>query len=139
MTRPTRPTRLAAPAAAALAAALALGACGGGGGDGDETAEQGGVAAAPDDAAALRVEADEFAFAPNDLRAAAGTVAIEYVNVGALPHTLLIEGVDALKLNVQSEGDVDAGSVSLEPGRYTVYCDVAGHRASGMEGTLTVS
>jgi plastocyanin len=134
----TRPTKLAGLSVLGLAAVLGLGACGGGGEGGDETAEQGGVAAEPD-GAALHVEADEFSFSPNDLAAAAGTVAIEYVNVGAIPHTLLIEGVDALKLSVQNEGDVDAGSVRLEPGRYTLYCDVAGHRASGMEGTLTVS
>jgi plastocyanin len=132
-----RPTKLASLSALGLAAVLVLGACGGGGGD--ETAEQGRVAAEPDDADALQVEAAEFSFSPNDLRAAAGTVAIEYVNTGAIPHTLVIEGVDALKLSVQSEGDVDTGSVRLEPGRYTLYCDVAGHRASGMEGTLTVS
>jgi plastocyanin len=132
----TRPTKLASLSALGLAAVLGLGACGGGGGD--ETAEQGRVATEPDDTAALRVEADEFSFSPNDLRAAAGTVAIEYANVGAIPHTLLIEGVDAPKLSVQKQGDVDAGSVRLEPGSYTVYCDVAGHRASGMEATLTV-
>ena len=132
-----RPTKLASLSALGLAAVLGLGACGGGGGD--ETAEQGRVAAEPDGAAALRLEADEFSFSPNDLRTAAGTVAIEYANVGAIPHTLLIEGVDALKLSVQEQGDVDTGSVTLEPGRYTVYCDVAGHRASGMEATLTVS
>lgn len=135
----TRPTKLAGLSALGLVAVLGLGACGGGGGGGDETAEQGRVAAEPDDAVALQVQADEFSFSPNELRATAGTVAIEYVNVGAIPHTLVIEGVDALALSVQSEGDVDAGSVRLEPGRYTLYCDVAGHRASGMEGTLTVS
>lgn len=132
----TRPNRLASLTAVGFAAILGLGACGGGGED--EVAEEGQVAAEPDDTATLRVEADEFSFSPNDLRAAAGTVAIEFVNMGALEHTLVIDGADGIKLSVQSAGDVDRGSLRLEPGTYTVYCDVAGHRASGMEAPLTV-
>jgi plastocyanin len=140
----TIPTKLSSLVALGFAAVLGLGACGGGGGD--ETAEAGRVEAepAPEPTAegsaspGLRVEADEFSFSPGDLRAAAGTIAIEYVNVGALEHTLVIDGVEGLKLTVPGQGDVDEGSITLDPGTYTVFCDVAGHRASGMEAQLTV-
>ena len=35
-------------------------------------------------------------------------------------------------------GEPSTGSISLEPGRYILYCDVAGHRESGMEAQLLV-
>ena len=133
----TTATKRAGCAAIGLAAVLGLGACGGGGGDG-ETKE--GPPAASDSAPSgtLRIEASEFTLTPKDLRATPGTVAIEYVNAGAIPHTLLIDGASGLKLKVASAGDVDSGTVKLEPGTYTLYCDIPGHRQAGMETPLTV-
>ena len=129
-------TKRAAFAAIGLTAALGLGACGGDGGGEAKEAGQVTNDAAP--SGALRVEAHEFALAPKDLRAAPGTVAIEYVNAGAVPHTLVIEGVNGVKLDVASKGDVDTGTVNLEPGTYTMYCDIPGHRQAGMEAPLTI-
>lgn len=123
-------------AALGLVAALGLGACGGGG-DG-AAKESGRVASDAKPSGVLRVEAHEFALAPEDLRAAAGTVSIEYVNAGAIPHTLVIDGVNGIKLDVASKGDVDTGTVKLDPGTYTMYCDIPGHRQAGMEAPLTV-
>ncbi|HEV3364625.1 MAG TPA: hypothetical protein VG795_10915 [Acidimicrobiia bacterium] len=37
-----------------------------------------------------------------------------------------------------ARGDVDTGTVALKPGKYILYCDVAGHRQAGMEAPLTV-
>ena len=137
-------TKPATVAALGIAAALALGACGGGGGGG-ATAEPAPTAATPaatDPAAtgtALSIEAHEFSLSPSDLHAAAGNVAIQYTNAGAIQHTLVIDGVAGFKLDVAKAGDVDTATVTLEPGTYTLYCDIPGHRQAGMEDHLTVS
>ena len=122
-------------AAAGLAAALTLGACAGG--NSGENSESGQVA--PESpSGSLRIEAAEFSLSPANLRTTPGTVAVEYVNTGAVIHTLVIDGVDGFKLEVPSRGDVDTGTATLKPGTYTLYCDVAGHRQAGMEAPLIV-
>ena len=51
---------------------------------------------------------------------------------------LLVEGYeDEMVLEVEN-GETSTGSISLEPGRYILYCDIAGHRESGMEAQLLV-
>ena len=89
-------------------------------------------------AAALSIEAREFSLSPGDLHAAAGSVAIQYKNAGAIQHTLVIDGVAGFKLDVPKAGDVDTATVKFEPGTYTLYCDIPGHRGAGMEDHLTV-
>ena len=71
-------------------------------------------------------------------KSTAGEVNIEYVGKGSLVHTLLIEKVSGFKLQV-SNGKKVSGKAPLTPGEYTIYCDIPGHRASGMVATLTVT
>ena len=118
-----------------LAAALALGACVA---TDEEATERGRVTDDPGASTPLHIEAYEFSFSPENLQTASGSVAIEYVNKGAIAHTLVIEGVKGLKLAIPQPGDVDTGSVELESGSYTLFCDVPGHRQAGMEAPLTV-
>ena len=134
-------TKPATVAALGIAAALALGACGGGGGGGATAAPTASTRAATDPATsgtALSIEAHEFSLSPSDLRAAAGNVAIQYTNAGAIQHTLVIDGVAGFKLDVAKAGDVDTATVNLEPGTYVLYCDIPGHRQAGMEDHLIV-
>jgi plastocyanin len=132
-------TKRATIASLGIAAGLVLGACGGGGG-GDSADAKPGHVADPAAAAAptLAIEAHEFGLAPADPHAAPGDVAIRYKNTGAIEHTLLIDGVAGFKLDVVHGGDVDSATVKLAPGTYTLYCDIPGHRAAGMEAHLTV-
>lgn len=69
----------------------------------------------------------------------AGGAKIAYINDGTLQHTLLFDNVGGFKLSVASKGAKAEGIVKLEPGTYTYYCDVPGHRPGGMEGTMTVT
>ena len=61
---------------------------------------------------------------------------VTYQNQGSIAHTLLIKNVKGFKLSV---GRTDKGTVQLEPGSYTLYCDVAGHESAGMVADLTVT
>lgn len=88
----------------------------------------------------VTVVAEDIDFPNKEFTASAGELTIGYVNDGSIRHTLVIEGVDAWEtLVVSSNGDTASGSVDLEAGEYTLFCDVPGHRGAGMEGTLTVS
>jgi plastocyanin len=74
-----------------------------------------------------------------DATAPAGQLKIESPNEASTEHDIAIEGngVDE-KGEVVSNGGVSEIDVDLEPGEYTFYCSVEGHREGGMEGTLTV-
>lgn len=118
-------------AAASLILALPLAACGG---DDDGTADPpvtGGPAAS-----SLVVHGnDKLEFDKDAYTAKAGTIELKLVNDGSINHTLLIKEVDDFILKVPG---VDEGSVELEAGSYTMYCDVPGHEAAGMVADLTV-
>jgi plastocyanin len=125
------PTTLQRALLVAAAAALSLAACG------DDDGDDGG---GDIPAGAIVVDGgDTLSFSPNAVDAPPGEIVLALENSGSLPHTLVIEGFeDDLKLSVSGSGDTDSGSIELEPGDYVFYCDVAGHRGGGMEGTLTV-
>jgi plastocyanin len=116
-------------------AALAVAACGGDDGDGGQGGN--GLTSPSGDGGGLTVEAlDSLSFDRDSYTASAGEVEIVYENGGSMVHTLLIEGVDDFKLQVNTNGETDTGAVELEAGEYRIYCDVPGH--SSMEATLTV-
>lgn len=100
---------------------------GGGGGGGGETLQL-----AADPSGALK-------FDKTSLEATAGNVTIDFTNDSSLPHDVKLEGP-----GVDGEGtDTITGSstsvtLDLQPGEYTFYCSVDGHRAAGMEGKLVV-
>jgi plastocyanin len=80
-----------------------------------------------------------LAFEEDSATASAGTVTLELTNDSSLPHDVQIEsGGEDLGGTEEVTGGVVTAEVELEPGEYTFYCSVPGHREGGMEGTLTV-
>jgi uncharacterized cupredoxin-like copper-binding protein len=91
----------------------------------------------------LKIAADPsgaLKFDKSSLTAKAGKVTIVMDNPSDVPHAVEIEGN-----GVEEEGEtVTKGGVSkatadVKPGKYEFYCPVDGHKAAGMEGTLTVN
>ena len=78
-----------------------------------------------------------ISWAEEQKTAPAGEVTIAYTNEDSLYHNLAIDELGGVIL----EGDPEVTAVdtfTLEPGTYTYWCDVPGHREAGMEGTLIV-
>jgi plastocyanin len=135
-------TRRALPLVLVLAAlVLALSACGGGSSSSSTTpATTGGggggggstVKISADPSGALKYE-------QTDVSATAGSITIDFTNMSSLPHDVTIEGNGASGATDQITDSTTSATVDLEPGTYTFFCSVDGHRAAGMEGTLTVN
>jgi uncharacterized cupredoxin-like copper-binding protein len=82
----------------------------------------------------------DFALDPSDVSTKAGTVTFNVSNDGDTTHNLEVEGSgveEELPADL-APGDSGKLSVDLEPGTYTMYCPVDGHRDQGMEGTVEV-
>lgn len=84
---------------------------------------------------ATTVALAEFSIAPGDLALPAGTK-IAVRNDGAIVHNLSVDGVASPMLGGGEAGELDLSS--LGPGTYAMRCDVPGHEAAGMKGTLTI-
>lgn len=86
------------------------------------------------------VEAIDIGFKEKELKSGPGKIRIEYVNTGAIAHTLVFDGVPgSAKLSTPGNGDRANEAFEITaPGTYTYFCDVAGHRQAGMEGKLIV-
>jgi plastocyanin len=59
-------------------------------------------------------------------------------NQSASHHTLLIEGKKGFKLEVFKARDGVVADIRLGHGTYTIYCELPGHRAAGMEAKLVI-
>jgi plastocyanin len=133
--------------AVAALAVLGLAACGGGSDNNDTTA-----AATPATTTATTgggggstvdistPSGSDLAFEQKDVSAKSGSVTIDFDNKQALSHDVKVEDSSGQELggtDLVSSGTATA-TVDLQPGTYTFFCSVPGHREAGMEGTLTV-
>ena len=107
---------------------------GGGTGDMDGHNESTPVA---EGARRVEVAATSFEFDPDEITVTAGEdIAIVLTSDDRL-HDFTIDDID---VHVAADrGETAEGGLRVdEPGEYTYYCTVAGHREAGMEGTLVV-
>jgi plastocyanin len=126
-----------------LALALGVAACGG---DDDD---EGGAAQPPAETdtgggggQTLQLAADPsgaLKFDTTELTGSAGEVTIELTNDSGLEHDVAIEGNGVEEQSETITEGTTSVTANLEPGEYEFFCTVDGHRAAGMEGTLTVN
>jgi plastocyanin len=91
--------------------------------------------------ARMQVVAREFSFSLSRTRLPAGQAVIELANFGQDPHDLRLQRVGARHIAgtpVVAPGSRAELAVKLLPGRYSLWCSVANHRARGMRATLVV-
>jgi plastocyanin len=96
--------------------------------------------AAPPAAVAVRLSEWRVELSPGTVPA--GAVAFTVANGGSIPHAFEVEGGAVERETAQiAPGGRGTLSVTLPPGRYTVYCPVGGdsHKKLGMAATLVVT
>ncbi len=80
-------------------------------------------------------------FTKSTLTAKAGTVTINFTNSSPLAHNFTVQqGTSGPVVGATPTfmGGTKTLTLKLKAGTYTFYCSVPGHRAAGMQGTLTV-
>ena len=110
---------------------------------GEEAEEHGPGGAAPAAAGrTLALVADPggaLRFDKTRAAALAGRVAVRLTNDSTVEHNVTIaEGSRTLGATKTITESRDTLALELAPGEYVFFCSVAGHRESGMEGTLIV-
>jgi uncharacterized cupredoxin-like copper-binding protein len=149
---------------AALLATAGLLVAGCGGSDETTTTTETTTAAGGGAGATLQIKMDDYYFAPKNATAKAGPTTIEAPNEGSVEHELVLfkTNMDPASLPTEANGEVDeekldevaeeVGEIAdvepgdtkseefdLTPGKYVMFCNLPGHYAQGMYGTLTVT
>jgi plastocyanin len=90
----------------------------------------------PEDAHVFVAVDIDYSDAPDTIPSGPVTIAID--NQGAIHHDVAFDELGGEIIAEADGGQVGVGEVTLEPGTYTYFCTVPGHRPAGMEGTLQV-
>ena len=127
----------------ALALVMAVAACGGDDDDeaepaAEETTEETGGGGGGETLMLVADPGGALSFDQTELSGAAGALTIELMNDSGIPHNVEVEGNGVEEVSETITEGSTSLNLDLEPGEYTYYCAVPGHREGGMEGTLTV-
>jgi uncharacterized cupredoxin-like copper-binding protein len=91
----------------------------------------------------VQVVEKEFTLTPSRSSVKAGSVSLELVNFGMDNHDLVVQstraGAKPIRFKLLDPRGRAERTLRLKPGRYTMWCSVAGHRAKGMRTTLVVT
>ena len=91
--------------------------------------------------ARVQVGADEFSYALSRQSIKAGPAIVQLVNYGEDEHDLRFRrrgGTRVYRLGAVAPGEMGELEARLLPGRFTIWCSLADHRARGMTATLVV-
>ncbi len=93
------------------------------------------------DAPVTHVIGNEFGYSPVSFSIEAGhAFTVMLHNEGALEHDITIEGFEEMGGIHLIAGEDGMNTFAIEePGEYTYYCTVPGHREAGMTGTLVIA
>jgi plastocyanin len=98
----------------------------------------GGTAVAAAKSGTIKVDARNFAFSPKNFKVKAGKKITITLHSKDSVHDFTIQGGDTV-VEVGG-GKTKTGSFKLaKPGKYIFYCSIPGHRAAGMQGTITAN
>jgi uncharacterized cupredoxin-like copper-binding protein len=130
---------------APVLALLVVAGCGGGGGSSSNSSSTSAASSLKQQIkSSIKVAADPtggLAYIPKSLQANAGSNTFVFANTTATDHNFAIEnpkGGGVLAATPIFTQGVKSVSVNLQPGTYTFFCQVPGHRQAGMVGTITV-
>ena len=102
----------------------------------EDQAEQEAAGEAPAEAAAQKVTSFDIYFEPKEVTIPANTdVTFTLPNDGVTVHNF---SIDALGISVDQAPGSTETVINAPPGTYEYYCNVPGHKAAGMVGTLIV-
>lgn len=86
----------------------------------------------------LDVTLTEFALEGN-LTAPAGHVVLNIANEGAIEHNAAVRELGLASTTLPGGGSTTLDLGVLEPGTYTLFCEIAGHESSGMVADLVIT
>jgi len=92
-------------------------------------------------AGTLTIAADPtgaLAYVTDKASAKAGTAKFVMPNKSPIQHNIALKGPVTGAGPIVGSGGTSTFTASLKPGTYEFYCQVPGHEAAGMKGTLTV-
>lgn len=104
----------------------------------DESSSDGSGGSAGTASTTLNVTLTEFAI-EGDLTAPAGRVQLNVTNAGSIEHNLALVDPSVKSSNLMAGASETLDLGVLEPGTYTLICEIAGHEASGMTAQLVIT